>query len=156
MLIDISISPNIKKLIDGLSQDNIRSAMRAGMVNLISDVEARAVKLAPVRTSTLVRKGITSTVSPDGLMGRLFTTDEAPYAKYVHDGTGLYGPHKQKIIILPKNKKALFWPGAKHPVKKVVQKGIKGNPFFKKALREIKPSALFGEGVKDFLLRRLR
>ena len=129
--------------------------MRAGMVNLVEDVEARAVKLAPVRTSNLAN-AITNTIAPDGLMSRLFVTDAAPYAKYVHDGTGLYGPHKQKIIIVPKDKKALFWPGAKHPVKKVVQKGIKGNPFFKKALREIKPSALFGEGVKNFLLRRLR
>lgn len=155
MLIDITISPNIKKLIAGLSAENMRGAMRAGMVNLISDVEARAVKLAPVRTSNLAN-AITNSTTPDGLMSRLFVTDAAPYAKYVHDGTGIYGPHKQKIIILPKDKKALFWPGAKHPVKKVVQKGIKGNPFFKKALREIKPSALFGEGVKDFLLRRLR
>lgn len=154
MLIELTISSNIKKLIAGLSAENMRSAMRAGMVNLVEDVEARAVKRAPVRTSNLVN-AITNTIAPDGLMSRLFVTDAAPYAKYVHDGTGIYGPHKQKIIILPKDKKALFWPGAKHPVKKVVQKGIKGNPFFKKALKEVKPSALFNEGIKNFLLRRL-
>lgn len=155
MLIELTISSNIKKLIAGLSLENIQGAMKAGMVNLISDVEARAVKLAPVRTSNLAN-AITNTVAPDGLMARLFVTNAAPYAKYVHEGTGLYGPHKQKIVIMPKNKKALFWPGAKHPVRKVEQKGIKGNPFFKKALREIKPSALFSEGVKNFLLRRLK
>lgn len=29
----------------------------------------------------------------------------APYAKWVHDGTGLYGPHKKRIV--PRSKKAL-------------------------------------------------
>jgi phage gpG-like protein len=34
-------------------------------------------------------------------------------------------------VIRPKHKKALFWPGAKHPVKKVKQKG---KPYFYEAL----------------------
>ena len=47
------------------------------------------------------------------------------YAKYVELGTA---PH----IIRPKNKKALYWYKAKHPVKKVKHPGTKGRHFFLK------------------------
>lgn len=62
------------------------------------------------------------------------------YARYVHDGTGLYGPHHR--YILPKNKKVLRWK-VKGP-KKLVGKGgyvyakrssgMRPNPFLKNAL----------------------
>jgi len=51
------------------------------------------------------------------------------YAKWVHEGTGLFGPHKQYIY--PTKKQALFWPGAAHPVKRVA--GQKPNPFLTRA-----------------------
>lgn len=44
------------------------------------------------------------------------------YAPYVELGTK---PH----VILPVNGKALFWKGAKHPVKKVNHPGTKAQPF---------------------------
>jgi hypothetical protein len=50
-----------------------------------------------------------------------------PYAKYVHEGTGLYGPNGARIV--PKTKKALYWPGADHPVKSVA--GQQKQPFMK-------------------------
>jgi len=46
------------------------------------------------------------------------------YAIYVHEGTR---PHE----IRPRLKKALFWPGARHPVRKVMHPGTKGVPFMK-------------------------
>lgn len=56
-----------------------------------------------------------------------------PYAKWVHDGTGIYGPHHQ--LIEPKTAKVLRWRGnmgefvfAKHV------KGIPPNPFLRDAL----------------------
>jgi hypothetical protein len=56
------------------------------------------------------------------------------YALWVHDGTGIYGPHHQ--VIKPKTAKALRWQGgnvgefvfAKHV------KGMPPNPFLKDAL----------------------
>jgi hypothetical protein len=55
------------------------------------------------------------------------------YAKWVHDGTGIYGPHHQ--LIEPTHAKALRWSGnagefifAKHV------KGIPPNPFLRDAL----------------------
>ena len=44
------------------------------------------------------------------------------YAPYHQFGTA---PH----VIRAKNKKALSWPGAKHPVKQVNHPGIKARPF---------------------------
>lgn len=45
----------------------------------------------------------------------------------IHQFGGKTGPH----VIKPKNKKALFWPGAKHPVKSVNHPGsdIPARPF---------------------------
>lgn len=50
------------------------------------------------------------------------------YAMFVHEGTA---PH----VILPVNKKALYWKGAAHPVKKVNHPGSKGNPFMPRILQ---------------------
>ena len=47
------------------------------------------------------------------------------YAGFVHDGTSPY-------TIRPRSKKALYWQGAKHPVKSVRHPGIKANPFMEK------------------------
>lgn len=55
------------------------------------------------------------------------------YARWVHDGTGLYGPLKRKIV--PRTKKALHWKGAAHPVKSV--KGMKPRPFLAQAAEEM-------------------
>lgn len=58
----------------------------------------------------------------------------APYSDYVIDGTR---PH----VIVAKNKRALFWKGGKHPVKKVKHPGTKSNPFvdrgFNKSMAEM-------------------
>lgn len=63
------------------------------------------------------------------------------YARYVHDGTGLYGPHHQ--LITPKSAKALVFPSKKFGAKrgkfrgKVVVRSVKGmkpNAFLRDAL----------------------
>lgn len=61
-----------------------------------------------------------------------------PYARPVHDG-------RPAITIRPKNKKALYWKGAKHPVKKVHQKARKGKPFIKDAIVEMTKDLSFLE-----------
>lgn len=121
-------------------------ARRAGLINVVSDIESRAIKNAPVRTSNLANSG-TSNVNADGTVGTVAFT--APYAGYVHQGTGLYGPRKTKIK--PKNKKALYWPGAAHPVRAV--KGMKPNPFLVRAAEESDIPALFIEGAEKYIAR---
>jgi len=44
---------------------------------------------------------------------------------HVEQGTGLFGPRGH--VIVPTKKKALFWPGARHPVASV--KGQRAQPF---------------------------
>ncbi len=58
---------------------------------------------------------------------------DVEYAKILHDG-GKTPAH----VIEPKNKQALFWPGAKHPVKRVNHPGSTIAPrfFFKIPIEE--------------------
>jgi hypothetical protein len=60
-------------------------------------------------------------------MLRWFPT--ASYAPYVEFGTK---PH----TIVPKDKQALYWPGAKHPVKSVNHPGTKPNQFMERIVTE--------------------
>lgn len=53
-------------------------------------------------------------------------------------GTGVHttdpdAPH-EPIVIRPKNKRALFWPGLAHPVGQVIQQGQHPHPFLTPAV----------------------
>ena len=74
----------------------------------------------PWRTGFLTQ---TFKAQMDGLTLRWFPT--ASYARFVEFGTA---PH----IIEPKDAKALYWPGAQHPVKIVHHPGTKANPFMER------------------------
>lgn len=143
MELKVNIQPDLARLARSLRGD-IQGAKRAGMISLTAAVEARARKDAPVRTANLANTG-TSQVNADGSQGTVTFT--APYAGYVHEGTGLFGPRKQKIV--PSEKKALYWPGAAHPVRAVI--GMKGRPFLKRAAEDSDISALFIEGAENYL-----
>lgn len=56
----------------------------------------------------------------------------ASYAPYVEFGTK---PH----TILPRDKKALYWPGAAHPVRRVNHPGSKPNDFMGRILSTSQP-----------------
>lgn len=77
-------------------------------------------------------------------MLRWFPT--ASYAPYVEFGTA---PH----VILPKEKKALYWPGAAHPVRRVNHPGTRANPFMERIVstsqREI--DATFGTALSQIV-----
>jgi hypothetical protein len=44
------------------------------------------------------------------------------------------------FTIVPKTKKALFWPGARHPVRSVFHPAQAPRPFLKPALEELRPT----------------
>lgn len=78
-------------------------------------------------------------ITPSGLGVRVGTN--VLYARYVHDGTGLYGP--KHTLIRPKFGKVLVFPSKTHGAKKgkyagkVVTRyvrGMKPNPFLHDAL----------------------
>ncbi len=83
----------------------------------------------PFKTGQL-RKSITSQVLSDT---EAVVGTNLYYARYVHDGTGLYGPLKRRIR--PKTRKALHWRGAAHPVKSV--RGMRPRPFLAQAVEEM-------------------
>lgn len=83
---------------------------------------------APVKTGAL-RDSITSRSS--GPQGAGFYG--LYYGEYVVHGTR---PH----IIMPSVKKALYWPGARHPVRRVNHPGTKPNDFVRRAVMKAEPA----------------
>ena len=143
------MKPTPEELIRDLRGD-LRKAGRAGMLNVVTTVESKAVVNAPAKTGNLARGG-TSEANQDGTRGTVTFTakgkDGTEYAELVHEGTGLFGPRRQRIV--PTKKKALFWPGAPHPVKSVA--GMKARPFLRKAAEDSDIAALYAEGAENYL-----
>ena len=64
----------------------------------------------------------------NGGMGAVLSAGVA-YNKFVIKGTG---PH----AIYPRFARALYWPGAAHPVRSVMHPGTKANPYHERAVRD--------------------
>lgn len=62
----------------------------------------------------------------------LYLAHGMKYGRFLEEGTA---PH----VIRPKNKKALFWAGAAHPVKKVNHPGTKARPLLMDTLQGVIP-----------------
>lgn len=110
------------ELADGITRALLAIAERA---------REHAWEAAPYRTGDL-RASLT-VQEPDAAAVTMGTNLE--YAIFVHQGTGLYGPLHRRIT--PVRKKALFWPGAKHPVRSVA--GQRPQPFLEEAARRVLP-----------------
>lgn len=85
-----------------------------------------ARRYCPKRTGDLA-ESIKHEVEDGTLIISAKGSDEESYAAYVELGTR---PH----IIRPNGKKALFWPGAAHPVGLVHHPGTRPQPFLRPAL----------------------
>lgn len=91
-------------------------------------------KTAPIVTGNLKRDiGVISLSKDEVVVGN---TLKASYAKFVHGGTGLYGPKKRKIT--PKKARALKTP---YGFRKSI-KGQKANPYLENAFNEYVKSGL--------------
>lgn len=92
-------------------------AIRPTMERVAEDIAEDIRRNASVDSGELVRSvrrvGTTITIGTD-------------HWHFVEYGTR---PH----IIRPRTKKALWWPGARHPVKKVYHPGTKAQPFIRPA-----------------------
>ena len=104
------------------TSEEIRLDIQKVLVNSGFNIEARAKRNisnnGSVKTGHL-RRGITTNV---GNMEVTVHTSNIKYARGVEEGTR---PH----TIRAKNKKALYWKGAKHPVKSVRHPGSRAKPF---------------------------
>lgn len=103
------------------------------------DIAAPILQRALSASSAVLAKYTTKGVVPwkTGFLVQSFRAEMSPgmlrwfptasYAPYVEFGTA---PH----VILPKDKKALYWPGAAHPVSKVNHPGTKPNQFLERII----------------------
>ena len=68
------------------------------------------------------------------------------YAIFVHEGTR---PH----VIRPRTKKALYWKGAIHPVRKVNHPGTEANPFMTRGLEKSTKDItnIYNQGIRKVL-----
>lgn len=109
-----------------------------GLVQAGTHVLLEALKAAaPAKTGKL-RASIVAKATGTGASGYF----SIGYGKLVVDGTR---PH----LILPRTKRALFWPGAGHPVRRVNHPGTRPNPFPQRAAEQAVPALrliLIGEG----------
>ena len=70
----------------------------------------------------------------------------AAYALYVHEGTGIYGPKKRKIV--PKNAKALRFKAGGRVIYRRSVKGQKPNRYLKRAVDDYLNSGQFDDAAK--------
>lgn len=91
-------------------------------------------KTAPIKTKNLKRDIQVINVSSKSVT--IGNTLKASYAKFVHNGTGIYGPEKRKIT--PKKARALKTP---YGFRKSI-KGQKANPYLENAFNEYVKSGL--------------
>lgn len=109
--------------IDPSAQAHVDAAVERMLGNLGEDILADARRFVPVDSGRL-RESLDSQVVNRVL--RVGSRD-VKYSVYVELGTA---PH----VILPKTKKALYWPGADHPVARVNHPGTRPSPYLRPAL----------------------
>ncbi len=119
-------------------------AVMAGALLIQNDAKERA----PYRTGNL-RRSIHSeleSVGATSAMAKIGTDVE--YARAIEYGTAAR-------VIVPTNKKALYWPGADHPVRRVNHPGTPAKPFLRPAFDTKRDAASreIGDSLKAVLLR---
>jgi len=144
MNVGIKVTSNVKEMMQKLGED-VRGGLVAGSTNTLETADALITPEIPVVTSNLVNSG-TIEVSPDGTKGELKWSAE--YGRYVVEGTGLFGPRKQKIV--PKNAKALKTPWG--PRKSI--KGQEPNDFITRGVEKLNPQDAFETGMGNYLKKK--
>ena len=122
----------------GKLPDEIKDDVRKVVKNSAFNIERNAKSSASVKTGHL-RRSISTKM---GDMEATIHTSNLKYAPMVEFGTR---PH----IIRAKNKKALYWKGAKHPVKSVRHPGSKAKPYLIPAFEKEKDQFL--EKLKEVI-----
>lgn len=111
----------LRRWFGGMSDDVKRAVDRTRI-----DVQNEARRRAPVDTGRL-RSSIVSRAEGSGRSVGYVIGTNVNYAAAVEYGTA---PH----VIKPVNKKALYWPGARHPVAQVNHPGTAAKPFLRPAI----------------------
>jgi hypothetical protein len=125
MDLKIDVTPDLDQFASRwkAAESIIREEMLVAMRKSVLIVENQGKVNAPVDTGTLRRSIHGQALSH--VHGTVGTA--VPYAVFVHEGTSAHVIHGRPW---------LYWPGAKHPVRKVNHPGTRPNPFLKRALAE--------------------
>lgn len=113
-----------------LTAENIEKIMKEELAKVAFRIQRAARNNAPIDTGRL--KGSIDVVFEDNGKKAIIGTN-VKYAQAVEFGAKAH-------TIRPKNKKALFWKGAKHPVKSVNHPGFRGRFYLTRAFQEHKDS----------------
>lgn len=95
-------------------------------------VRAAALRRINSRTGALARSIDASIVIANGTAGCKIGTDLF-YARFVHDGTGIYGPTRRRIE--PRNARALVFSSSSGRTFSAHSSGQRGTHFLRNALR---------------------
>ena len=99
-------------------EKKIQKVLKNSAMTIQKDAKSNLTSNGSVKTGHL-RRGIATNI---GNMEATVHTSNIKYASMVEKGTKAH-------IIKPKNKKALYWKGASHPVKQVNHPGGKAKPY---------------------------
>lgn len=116
----------------------VRQTVKNSAFNIEKNAKSNLTKNKSVDTGHL-RRGISTDIKG---LGATIHTSNIKYAPGVEYGTKAH-------IIRAKNKKALYWKGAKHPVKQVSHPGSKAKPYLIPAFEKEKDQFL--EKLKEVI-----
>ena len=118
------------------NRDNVQKAIKKSAFNIEANAKKNLASNKSVVTGHL-RRSISTKM---GDLEATIHTSNVKYAVIVEKGSKAH-------VIRPKNKKALYWKGAKHPVKQVNHKGSRAKPYLRPAFEDEKPK--FIENLKE-------
>ena len=116
----------------------VRQTVKNSAFNIQKNAKSNLTKNKSVDTGHL-RRGVSTDIRG---LGATIHTSNIKYAPGVEYGTKAH-------IIKAKNKKVLYWKGAKHPVKKVNHPGSKAKPYLIPAFNQEKDQFL--EKLKEVI-----
>ena len=127
----------VSKLSDK-TEENVKKVLKNSAFNIEANAKKNLSSNKSVVTGHL-RRGITTDIK--GLEATIHTSN-IKYAPMVEYGTKAH-------IIKAKNKKALYWKGASHPVKSVRHPGSKAKPYLMPAFEKEKDT--FVKNLKEVI-----
>ena len=129
------LTVSLRKLSDE-AESNVNKVIKDSAFNIQRTAMSNLTSNGSVKTGHLRRA-----ISVDmGNLEATIHTSNVKYAVMVEKGTKAH-------VIKPKNKKALYWKGATHPVKQVNHPGSKAKPYLIPAFEKEIP--YFVEKLKD-------
>jgi hypothetical protein len=142
-------NPNaiIAKLTDELKRGGVAiatvpvRAVRRGAFELL----AIAQRLAHKKTSTYVRSMTATVDDSNPTLVQAKVGAGVKYARFIEEGTGLYGPKAQAIPVSARFAKALWWGAFDGNGKPVLRRQVN--------IKGMRPQAVFGRAITEFVPR---